>query len=436
VLFLALILVVGVVFLAQRTIAAGDETSWQENPRNLTLAYAGNGGSASLQRMSRPANSAPIENARLAPGIEDNAADDPYLVVSHERVIPGQTIRIGVFQHAFSQNPYQLRWVESATGAFEVISASLNVDQEGNKPDVRYAVPAGNQGTFFVETRREDLITRSIPIEAVAPQYTYLPAALRGETAVFQCPTSSSNAYVGGTAFQTEEDNPVRPAFDHGDKNIALRGYTLNADTGLKRELVDYGSGDPTQPPQFATLFSPARVPDLEFFRVNDWIWADSPAPGSRGDPIESPPVTALGLNSSPGEVLRVPTSGNDIGGGFEVIVLFADEDTVTLAYTRSDTAAKGYALHIDNICTDPNLLALYNSLDDPQGPRYVYVDPVSRPYTYDLPTLAAGQPIGTAGAGNPVVAIADSGTLQDPRSCNEWWQTRPGYSGSCPPGP
>jgi hypothetical protein len=131
-----------------------------------------------------------------------------------------------------------------------------------------------------------------------------------------------------------------------------------------------------------------------------------------------------------------VPSSGYDIGGGFEAVVLFADEDTVTLAFTRFDTAAWGYAVHIDNICTDPNLLALYNALDDPQGPRYIYVDPSNRPHDYDLPTLAAGQSIGTVGTGDPVVAIADSGTIQDPRSCNEWWQIRPGYPGACPPGP
>lgn len=409
VLLIALMLVGGTVLVSQRTIAADDKASRQANSDNPTVVSARYPGSTSA----------------------------PYLVVSHERVIPSQTIRIDVSQHSFALNPYQLRWVESGTGVFDMISATLNVDQAGNRSDVRYSIPAGNQGTFYVETRRDELITRSIPIEAVAPLYTYLPAVLRGETAVFHCPASSSNEYVGGTASQTEEDNPVRPAFDHGDKNIALRGYALNLDAGLKRELVDYGSGDPTQPPQFATLFSPTRVPDMQFFRVNDWYFADSPAPGTRGDPIESPPVTALGLGSTPGEILRVPTSGYDIGGGFEVIVLFADEDTVTLAYKRQDTVALwGYTLHIDNICTDPNLLTLYNTLDDPQGPRYVYVEPDNRPYEYDLPTLAAGQTIGTAGAEDPVVAVVDSGTLQDPRSCNEWWQTRPGYTGSCPPGP
>ena len=183
-------------------------------------------------------------------------------------------------------------------------------------------------------------------------------------------------------------------------------------------------------------MFDPYRVPALiGFYRVYNWNWAPSPDPGSRGDPITSYPVTALGLQTTPGEILHVPTSGYDIGGGMEVLVLFADEDTVALRYTREDSSGSlGYTVHLDNICTDPNLLALYSSLDEPNGPRYVYVPPENRPYSYDLPNLYAGQPLGIARSTEIVVAIVDTGTFMDPRSCNEWWQIRPDYSGTCPP--
>jgi hypothetical protein len=248
------------------------------------------------------------------------------------------------------------------------------------------------------------------------------------------CPVTSGNHYDYGIAFQYDEDDPVRPAHLHADKNLALRSYTPT-DPPL-RELVDYGPESP-QPPQFATMFEPHRVPSLVgFYRVHDWIWADSPDPGTRADPITQYPVTALGLGTTPGEVLSVPESGYNIGGDpdMEVLVLFADEDSITLRYTRDDSSAPaGYTLHIDNICTDPNLLALYNSLDDPDGPRYVFVPPASRPYWYDLPNLPAGKPFGTARGDEVVVAIADTGAFQDPRSCEEWWQERPGYSGDCP---
>jgi hypothetical protein len=261
----------------------------------------------------------------------------------------------------------------------------------------------------------------------------YLPLLSRSEAVPYTCPAFSINQYSRGTAFQVEFDDPVRPAYNHADKNIELRGFTLETDPLLERGLVDYGSGDPTQPPQLATIFDPYRVPAFPaIYKVHNWQWAASPDPGQRGDPITVPPVTALGTATTPGETLRVPSSGYDIGGGMEVIVLFADKDTVALRYTRDDGSGfGGYTVHIDNICTDPNLVQLYDTLDDPGGPRYVYTPPDRRPYSYDLPILAAGQPIGTARSTEMVLAIVDTGAFQDPRSCNEWWQIRPGY-GPC----
>ena len=263
--------------------------------------------------------------------------------------------------------------------------------------------------------------------------YLYLPVIVKPPESV--CPVVSGNQYSAGTAFQYDLDDPVRPASNHADKNLALRGYGLNTDPGLRRELIDYGSDDPNQPPQLATLFNPYRVPNFGgFYWVNNWNWAPSPNPGTRGGPITSPQVTALGLQTTPGEALRVPISGYDIGGGKEVIVLYADEDTVALRYTREDSSGSaGYTVHVDDICTDPNLLALYRALDALDGPRYVYKPPNQRPYAYNLPNLAAGQLIGTARDTDVVVAVVDTGGFQDPRSCNEWWQEPPGY-GTCRP--
>ena len=243
-------------------------------------------------------------------------------------------------------------------------------------------------------------------------------------TGLGSCPFTSTREYSGGKIYQHDKDDPVRPAYHHADKNIELRGYTLNTDTGFERDLVDHGSDDPTQPPQFATLFDPYRVPELaNFYRVHHWDWAPSPQPGQRLGPIEDWPVTALGLGTTPGETLHVPKSGYDLGGEIEAMVLFADDDTIALHYTRDDSSALGYTVHIDNICTDPNLLALYEQLDDPDGPRYDYPND-----HYNLPNLTAGQPFGVAGSDEIVVAIVDTGSFMDPRSLNEWWQIRPVY--------
>ncbi len=234
--------------------------------------------------------------------------------------------------------------------------------------------------------------------------------------------------YAQGPAYQYDKDDPVRPAHKHADKNINLRGYVPST-ASFKRELVTYGSDDPTQPPQFATLFDPPRVPSFSnFYQIRDWNWGRSPEPGTRGNPSTKWPASVLGLQVSPGEVLHVPTSGYDIGGGMEVIVIYADEETIALKYTRDDSSARGYTVHVGKISIAPNLLALYKKLDDSNGPRYKYPN-----QSYDLPSLPAGQPFGTAKGTEIVVAIVDTGTFMDARSCDEWWQIRPGYTGSCP---
>jgi hypothetical protein len=234
-------------------------------------------------------------------------------------------------------------------------------------------------------------------------------------------------------------DDPVRPAETHADKNLEVRSYTRNPDSGLQRGLIDAGQGDDPMPPQLATLFRPYRVPAVsDLYQVHHWAWAPSPDPGTRAEPISYPAVTALGMQTTPGEVLQVPVSGYDIGGipvTMEVLILYADADTVTLRYTREDSSGSpGYTIHVDNLCVDPNLLALYESLDDPDGPRYVYVPPDQRPYWYDLPNLPEGHPIGVARDGEVVVAIVDSGTFMDPRVCHDWWEIRPGYGEHCTP--
>jgi hypothetical protein len=225
---------------------------------------------------------------------------------------------------------------------------------------VQFSVSRGSYGD---PTNLLDL-TPTAPVEV----YAYLPFIARP----YQCPRASDNEYEEGIAYQRDFDNPVRLANRHADKNIELRGYTANTDANVPRGLVDYGSDDDTQPPQLATLFDPPRVPLLvHMYRVHHWEWAPSPEPGSRSGPILDYPVTALGMRTVPGERLHVPQSGYDIGGHppMEVLVLFADADTVALRYTRDDSSARpGYTLHIDNLCTDPSLLTLYNELDDANG--------------------------------------------------------------------
>lgn len=259
--------------------------------------------------------------------------------------------------------------------------------------------------------------------KAITPR-AYLPVVQKANS----CPTTSNRSYADLYVSQFDSDNPVRLAETHADKNLAVRGYGLNPDSGLRKDLVDYGVNDPTSPPQLATIFSPYQVPPIAgLYQMNSWNWAPSPNPGQRGGPVDFPNVTAISFDLPAGTPLHAPVSGYDIGGGMEVVIMYADEDTIALHYTREDSAAKGYTIHVDGICTDPNLLALYNTLDRPDGPRYDY--PISG---YSLPALPAGQPFGVTSGKETVVATSDGGAFQDPRSCNDWWQIRPGYGGGC----
>jgi hypothetical protein len=243
-------------------------------------------------------------------------------------------------------------------------------------------------------------------------------------SSIFACPTTSGNSYQAGVMYQYDTDNPVRPDDHHADKNLKMRSYEALPDQSWG--FYNYGpSHDPGQPPQFATIFNPARVPVFSTaYQVHEWIWGpNSNTDGTRGPLIDEYDVTALGLQTTPGEPLKTPIQGRDLGDpwGRGAALIYADSDSIALKYTREDSAATGYTVHIQNICTDPNLLALYDSLNSPTGPRYRYPR-----NSYNLAGLTAGQVFGTARGDEIVVAIVDTGRFQDPRALNDWWRIRP----------
>jgi hypothetical protein len=90
-------------------------------------------------------------------------------------------------------------------------------------------------------------------------------------------------------------------------------------------------------------------------------------------------------------------------------LVLYAESNRITLGYTREDSVANGYAVHLENVCVDPNLLALYQS-SNATGRAF-------------LPALREDEVLGTAGSGQVLVAVRDRGVFFDPRSRLDWWQ-------------
>lgn len=193
-----------------------------------------------------------------------------------------------------------------------------------------------------------------------------------------------------------------RPAEEHPDLNLAVRGYAL---TDAPLRLVSYGPPGDELAPQLRIIFSDRRLPVFSHaYQAYHWDWSAM----RRGDLITDWPVTVAGLAAVPGETVHVPASGRDIGSGYEVLVLYAAETRITLKYTREDNVVVGYTLHIEGICVEPSLLALYRAMDSAGR--------------LQLPALREGQAFGRAAAGEVIVAIRDCGAFMDPRSRNDWW--------------
>jgi len=234
-----------------------------------------------------------------------------------------------------------------------------------------------------------EVITRSV----------YLPFVVG---ASIECQPIPAEVY--GTLDVTG-DPTDRPAEEHADLNLALRGYeATNAFLGL----VDYGQpGDP-KAPQLRGLFAGGRTPVFTtVYKVYDWNWDCN----CRGPLLTQWAVTLAGMGVTPRETIHVPNSGYTIGEGYEVLVLYATEQRITLKYTPNDNVVAGYTLHVENVCVEPRLLALYRAWNAAGRGR--------------LPALEAGQAFGRACRGEIRVAIRDTGSFMDPRSLRDWWQGR-----------
>lgn len=200
------------------------------------------------------------------------------------------------------------------------------------------------------------------------------------------------------------------PAAEHPDLNLALRGYRLAPDN-LYKGFVNYG-GDADNAPRLSDLFADHRAPVFaNLYQVYDW---DGDYPGAFW-PLTEPEVTLAGLASTPGETLHTPGmfAPHEIyGGGYQAMVLYATEQRLTLKYTREDNVVQGYTIHLEGICVEPSLLALYQQ-SDASGRGH-------------LPGLKAGQPLGRAREGEVKLAIRDVGSFMDPRSHKDWWRDIP----------
>lgn len=246
------------------------------------------------------------------------------------------------------------------------------------------------------------------------------------------CPTTSSRTYKIGTMRRYQQDYK-RPAYNHPDKTLYMRGPKSASGT---LGFVNFGKTQDKKAPQLATLFQPTRVPKFTaLYKVPQWNWGTPPQPGSALSTFETHAlpsgysgnnVTVLGVQTTPGELLRSPTSGYNLGSpwGKGAAILYADstnDHAITLHFTREDSIAKGYSVQIQGVCVDPNLLKAYNARDVwNSGARYTKK-------SFPLPGLTAGQVFGVAMGTEIRLVVRDNGSWMDPRDMNDWWRIRPG---------
>jgi hypothetical protein len=230
----------------------------------------------------------------------------------------------------------------------------------------------------------------------------FLPVVTRSE-----CPVDSASTY---DLIPIEGPPADRPDYLHGDLNLALRGFVP---TTAVLDLININGAVDPNAPQLAGLLNPNQFPGISAaYHVYDWDW-NCGANGCPGPIITDPTVTMIGLVTTPGEPIHIPERGPEIyGGGYKVMVLYADLKRITLNYTRRDSVAFGYTVHLEQVCVDPNLLALYRAQRNAAGFHV----------TGQLPALRNNQPLGTSLGTETQVVIRDRGTFMEPRSRKDWW--------------
>lgn len=290
----------------------------------------------------------------------------------------------------------------TATATLTPTQPATDTNSEAATPEPEAAAPVAPDLPLAdapVPVPDTAMIAATAPEIGAADPEVVAAAALPGE-----CPATSGNAY---TTIPIAGGGLDHPEAEHGDLNLALRGY-LPVDAAPALFDKDGPVGD--DPPQLAGIFGDLRAPAFgQAFQVSDWDWACG-AHGCATQPLSHVDATLVALRSNSGEVLYIPRRAAQIfGGGYKALVLYAEPTRITLGYTRDDSVANGYAVHLENLCVDPELLAIYRG-SVAAGRGY-------------LPALREDQPLGSAGLGDVLVAVRDRGVFFDPRSRRDWWQ-------------
>jgi len=175
--------------------------------------------------------------------------------------------------------------------------------------------------------------------------------------------------------------------------NLKLRDPQPN---DAEAKLMNYNGQTFPDTPKLSDVFEPNFV---RTYTVHEWDWNCN----CKGDLKNNGYL--LGIKTTPGEPIYIPTREEDIlNGKYYAVVLYADEDSLTIGYNRVGTIEHDYVVHYLGLKTDPNLLAVYG-----QSTRS------------DLLGLTLDTPVGIA-TDELIVSVRNKGTFMDTRSRKDWW--------------
>jgi hypothetical protein len=212
-------------------------------------------------------------------------------------------------------------------------------------------------------------------------------------------------APIPGAKYDTTSVTPeTKSPATQGDTNLLLRKWQPAA--GQTAAQIDINGPTDTLAPRLYTLFTDDRMPTFSgVYQVQGWDWGCNCAVPY----MTAPPVSMAGYAMAPAEIVELPASGYDIGGGNQAMVLYATTETITLKYTHEDDVVHGYTIHLASVCVEPALKALY--------------DQCHAAGRTSLPVLRGNQPLGRVRGAELLVTIRDTGSWMDPRSRKDWYQ-------------
>ncbi len=197
-------------------------------------------------------------------------------------------------------------------------------------------------------------------------------------------------------------------------------------DFGLKSENLLLRQNDPLDDLQYASnLMSSMFQYKLTHFK-NAYVLKYTPAVIEDDPSAHKGNAPALEIPSKPGWPICVPTTGYDIGGGYEAMVVSVEGDRITLhigihEYMDGNDPALGgcplgtnnckggYWVYISGITVSPDIASAYALKSGIQR-----ADSLQREITHriELPIVAPGKKLGTSNGNSVIVALRDSGPL------------------------